>query len=61
MVQIEDVKGPSSMETTASQMDLPSTDSSETSKSRDYDAPPDGGLYAWLQVFAGWILVLNSR
>ena len=26
-----------------------------------HDSPPDGGLLAWLQVFAGWILVMNSR
>jgi hypothetical protein len=25
------------------------------------DDPPDGGLVAWLQVFAGFLLVVNSR
>jgi hypothetical protein len=48
-------------EATASQMDIPSTDSEETIKCPDQDPPPDGGLCAWLQVLAGWILVLNSR
>jgi hypothetical protein len=61
MVQIEDVKGASLKEAMASQRDISSTDSNETTKSQDHDSPPDGGLCAWLQVFAGWILVLNSR
>jgi hypothetical protein len=25
------------------------------------DPPPDGGFIAWIQVFAGWLLVLNTR
>jgi hypothetical protein len=25
------------------------------------DIPPDGGVTAWLQVFAGFLLVMNSR
>lgn len=59
--QFEDVRVPSSTEATASQMDISSTTTSEEGKSWDHDSPPDGGLYAWLQVLAGWILVLNSR
>jgi hypothetical protein len=31
------------------------------SKSPVRDVPPDGGLTAWLQVLAGFFLVLNSR
>ena len=25
------------------------------------DPPPDGGVLAWLQVFGGWLLVVNTR
>ncbi|KAH0558597.1 hypothetical protein GP486_004750 [Trichoglossum hirsutum] len=32
-----------------------------TSKGSTRDVPPDGGLVAWLQVLAGFLLVLNSR
>ena len=61
MAYVEDVKAAAFKEATASQMDISSTDSEETIKSPDRDPPPDGGLCAWLQVLAGWILVLNSR
>ena len=33
----------------------------EQEKDKVLDIPPDGGLVAWLQVFAGFLLVLNSR
>ena len=61
MVDTEDVKAAAFKEATASHIDLSPTDSEETIKSPDQDSPPDGGLCAWLQVLAGWILVLNSR
>jgi hypothetical protein len=38
----------------------PST-SIEENGNGDHEPPPDGGLVAWLQVLAGWILVMNSR
>jgi hypothetical protein len=71
--QLEGVRVPSSTEAMASQMDISSTTTSEDDKTREDDktseddktwdpnSPPDGGLFAWLQVLAGWILVLNSR
>jgi hypothetical protein len=59
--QIEDVKETYPTELTA----LPEipTDSiaSEEDKNSDYDPPPDGGLFAWMQVLGGWLLTLNSR
>ena len=58
--QIEDVKEVSSVDAAASSMDLPSNATTEEAKSLA-DPPPDGGLFAWLQVLGGWILVLNSR
>ncbi|KAI9763516.1 MAG: hypothetical protein M1840_000469 [Geoglossum simile] len=33
----------------------------EQDKNEVQDIPPDGGLLAWLQVFAGFLLVMNSR
>jgi hypothetical protein len=42
-------------------MDIASSTTPEEHKSPDHDPPPDGGLFAWLQVLGGWILVLNSR
>ena len=35
--------------------------SAEQSKDGVQDIPPDGGLLAWLQVLAGFLLVMNSR
>jgi hypothetical protein len=60
--QIEDVKATSPIDVTALP-DLPtSTTSSEDQDQKPYyDDPPDGGLFAWMQVLGGWILVLNSR
>jgi hypothetical protein len=59
--QLEDVGVTSLPEAKISQMDISSNTATEESKNRDYDTPPDGGLFAWLQVLGGWILVLNSR
>src|SRR5271163_1706629 len=59
--QIEDVKGTSSIDSTAPSMGLPSSTTTEEGKNLDDDPLPDGGLFAWLQVLGGWILVLNSR
>jgi hypothetical protein len=58
--QIEDVRDTSSIDLTALP-DLPGSAASEEDKKPDYDSPPDGGLFAWMQVFGGWILILNSR
>jgi hypothetical protein len=58
--EIEDVKATSPMEVTALP-DMPSSTTSEEDQKPYYDDPPDGGLFAWMQVLGGWILVLNSR
>ncbi|KAH0536651.1 hypothetical protein FGG08_006496 [Glutinoglossum americanum] len=42
-----------------SESPLPSAE--EQKKPTIRDSPPDGGLIAWLQVLAGFLLVLNSR
>jgi hypothetical protein len=59
--EIEDVSVTSSTEVTALPIYISSSTTSVESKSPDHDSPPDGGLFAWLQVLGGWILVLNSR
>jgi hypothetical protein len=61
--EIEDVKAISPMEVTAlpDMPDMPSSTTSEEDQKPYYDDPPDGGLFAWMQVLGGWILVLNSR
>ena len=48
-------------EVVASRKDIPSSTATEEDKSALHDSPPDGGLFAWLQVLGGWILVMNSR
>jgi hypothetical protein len=58
--QIEDVKASSPIDVTALP-DLPTITTSEEDQKAYYDDPPDGGLFAWMQVLGGWILVLNSR
>jgi hypothetical protein len=58
--QIEDVKRASLAGVTALP-EMPSSPISAEKEDTDYDAPPDGGLFAWMQVFGGWILILNSR
>jgi hypothetical protein len=59
--QIEDVRVASPVRVTAlPDIRLPST-ASEEDKKPDYDSPPDGGPFAWMQVLGGWILILNSR
>jgi hypothetical protein len=51
----------SSIGTMASEKDIPSSTTAKDYKSGFNDSPPDGGLFAWLQVLGGWILVMNSR
>jgi len=58
--EIEDVREASSIDLTALPDRLESS-ASEEDKKPDHDPPPDGGLFAWMQVIGGWILVLNSR
>jgi hypothetical protein len=58
--QIEDVRRSSSIDVTALP-DIPSSTTSDGDKKPYYDIPPDAGLFAWMQVLGGWILVLNSR
>ena len=58
--EIEDVRVTSSIDLTALP-DQRGSASSQEDKNPDYDSPPDGGLFAWMQVMGGWILVLNSR
>lgn len=58
--QIEDVRVASSIDLTALPDQYESA-TSEEDKNPDRDYPPDGGLFAWMQVMGGWILVLNSR
>lgn len=58
--EIEDVKVDSSVDLTALPDQYESA-TSEEDKNPDRDSPPDGGLFAWMQVMGGWILVLNSR
>jgi hypothetical protein len=59
--ELEDVGVTSLPEATISQLEISSSTTTEESKNRDHDSPPDGGLFAWLQVLGGFILVLNSR
>lgn len=56
-----DIKETCSIGSTAQQEGVPASTSIEESESEYHDPPPDGGLFAWLQVLAGWILVMNSR
>jgi len=58
--EIEDVRDTSSIDLTALP-DRLGSGASEEVKKPDHDAAPDGGLFAWMQVMGGWILVLNSR
>ena len=59
--QIEDVKEPYVTEVTALPEIPPDSTASEEDKNSDYDPPPDGGLFAWMQVLGGWLLTMNSR
>lgn len=63
--EIENIKFPSPIKAKVSSKEVPPSPTLSTTieegRSPDYDSPPDGGLFAWLQVLGGWILVLNSR
>jgi hypothetical protein len=59
--EIEDVRVTSPTEITALPVIPRRSITSEEDKNPDYDSPPDGGLFAWMQVMGGWFLVLNSR
>jgi hypothetical protein len=58
--EIEDVRDTSSIDLTALP-DVRGSAASEEDRKPNYDPPPDGGLFAWMQVLGGWILILNSR
>ena len=58
--EIEDVRDTSSLDLTALP-GQPESATGEEDKKPDHDHAPNGGLFAWMQVMGGWILVLNSR
>ena len=58
--EIEDVRDISLVDLTALP-DQPESATTEEDKKPDHDRAPNGGLFAWMQVMGGWILVLNSR